>query len=258
MEKNEIKFIAHNIKLNNGILTQPEANCLLEDHPWFKSVKEVLNLVFPGDKSKFRIADIGCLEGGYSVGFARMGFQVLGVEVRKSNIAACRYVKVNTNFPNLEFVQDDAWNIPNYGTFDAIFCCGLLYHLDCPKKFLEILSAVTAKLLIINTHFATNKSNKKFNLSALTENESLQGRWYTEFENDEAFANRQNNREASWDNKQSFWIQREYLLQSIQDVGFELVMEQFDFLGDDIADSMLNGDYATYDRGLFIGIKTDP
>jgi len=257
MEKTPIPFIGHNIRLDNGILTKPETNRLLEDSNTFKSAKRVLNLVFPEEKNQIRMADLGCLEGGYSVGFARMGFQVLGLEIRESNFEACRYVKMNINLPNLSFVRDDAWNIANYGIFDCVFCCGLLYHLDRPKRYLELLSEVTTKLLIINTHFATNKPNEKFNLSDIAENESLQGRWYREFENDEAFGNRENYKEASWDNKQSFWIQREYLLQAIKDIGFDLVMEQYDFLGDDIADKMLSGDYAIYDRGVFVGVKTE-
>jgi len=67
--------------------------------------------VFPGDKSDLRLADLGCLEGGFAVEFARMGFQVLGVEVREANIPACKYVKANTNLPNLEFIKDDARSI---------------------------------------------------------------------------------------------------------------------------------------------------
>ena len=35
-----------------------------------------------------------------------------------------------------------------------VFCCGLLYHLDKPKEFLDTLSAVTTKLLILQTHFS--------------------------------------------------------------------------------------------------------
>jgi hypothetical protein len=63
---------------------------------------------------------------------------------------------------------------------------------------------------------------------------------------------------ASWDNRQSFWVQREYLLQAIRDVGFDLVMEQFDSLGPQIAENMLRGFYHTDRRGTFIGIKTQP
>lgn len=251
-----IRFTAHNIRLDSGTLTRPETGYTMDAYPWFVSARRILDTVFPGDKRRLRLADLGCLEGGYAVEFARMGFQVLGLEVRDTNIAACRYVKANVNLPNLEFVQDDAWNIARYGTFDAIFCCGLLYHLDKPYRFLRIVSAVTRRLLIVQTHFSTQDRNDKFRLSEMTENESLAGRWYTEFATDEAFSQREERKWAAWANRRSFWIQREYLLQALQDVGFDLVTEQFDSLGPKMAEELLGGYYRINSRGTFIGIKT--
>jgi hypothetical protein len=250
-----VSFTAHNIRLDDGTFTKPEAGVSVEDTPWFQSARGMLGAVFPGDKSRLRLADLGCLEGGFSVGFARMGFQVLGMEVRESNFAACRYVKERTSLPNLDFVHDDAWNVARYGPFDAIFCCGLLYHLDRPRRFLEVLAGATRRLLIVQTHFATAEPSRKFPLSELTENEGLPGRWYPEFADDAHFARREEHRWAAWDNRRSFWVRREHLLQAIRDVGFELVLEQFDSLGPDVAGSMLSGYYKTDDRGTFLGLK---
>ncbi|MEO6752910.1 MAG: methyltransferase domain-containing protein [Chthoniobacteraceae bacterium] len=252
-----VEFTAHNIRLDDGSLTRPDEKHAMDAHAWFIAAKRILETVFPGDKRHLRLADVGCLEGGYSVEFARMGFQVVGIEVRDANIAACNYVKERTNLPNLTFAKDDAWNIAKYGPFDVVFCSGLLYHFDRPKEYLKVVSSVTTKLLILQTHFATDsvEANEKFHLSEPTENEGLAGRWYTEFPNDESFGNRESTRWASWDNRRSFWIQREHLLQAIGDVGFNLVMEQFDGLGPNIAESMLKGYYHTDSRGTFIGIK---
>ncbi|BCZ24969.1 class I SAM-dependent methyltransferase [Mycobacterium senriense] len=277
--KEKIEFTAHNIKLDDGTFTRPESTQSMTDHPWFISSRGVLETVFPGDKSKIRVADLGCLEGGYAVEFARLGFKVLGVEVRESNIAACNYVKSRTNLPNLEFVQDDAFNIAKHGVFDAVFCCGLLYHLDRPKEFLEAVSVATNKLLILQTHFSLISRNAvrfklstrarwftdrilrrpestQFVLSAPTKNEGLAGRWYTEFQNNQSFKDRESAKWASWDNRRSFWIQREHLLQTIHDVGFDLVMEQYDNLEPNIAEGLLGGSYESFMRGTFIGIKT--
>jgi ubiquinone/menaquinone biosynthesis C-methylase UbiE len=252
----QIEFTAHNIRLDNGSSTKPELGWFMEEHPCFVSAKRILDTVYPGSKKHLRLADIGCLEGGYSFEFARMGFQVLGLDVRQNNIAACHYVKENSNLPNLEFVLDNAWNLGKYGVFDVVFCCGLLYHLDEPKKFLQMLSGLTKKMLILNTHFSTEQPNPKFGLSDMSENESLQGRWYTEFANDQQFKQRENAKWSSWDNYRSFWIKREYLLQTIKDIGFDIVLEQYDFLGNDIVESMTKGFYKTEERGMFIGIKT--
>ena len=282
----QLQFTDHNIRLDDGTFTQPEFARSMVDYPWFISARGILETVFPGDKSQFRLADVGCLEGGYAVEFARMGFRVLGIEVRELNIAACNYVKSKTDLPHLEFVQDDALNIARHGVFDAVFCCGLLYHLDRPKQYLETLSSVTNKLLILQTHFSLiNPSDTKFQLprtvrkvsarlrkvsarllrkpepvnlvlSSPSENEGLAGRWYTEFSDDRSFSERETSKWSSWDNRRSFWIQREYLLQAIQDVGFDLVMEQYDNLEPNIAECLLGGSYQTNLRGTFIGIKT--
>jgi hypothetical protein len=271
-----VEFTAHNIRLDDGTFTKPEIGYSMEFYPWFVSARRVMDTVFPGDKQGLRLVDLGCLEGGYAVEFARMGFRVLGMDVREANIAACQYVKSKTDLPNLDFVRDDVWNIARYGTFDAVFCCGLLYHLDQPRHFLQILSSVTTKLLFLQTHFSTGSGDTvlskllpaaqralakltgdKHNLSALSENEGLAGRWYTEFPDDSSFRRREDSRWASWENRRSFWVQREYLLQTIWDVGFDLALEQFDSLGPDIAESMLRGLYREEGRGTFIGIKTE-
>jgi hypothetical protein len=278
----DVEFTAHNIRLDDGTLTKPDTGHSMENYPWFVSARRIIDTVFPGDKKHLRLADLGCLEGGYAVEFARLGFQVIGLEVRDTNIAVCNYVKSKTNLPNLTFVKDNALNIAKYGMFDAVFCCGLLYHLDRPKEFLETLSSVTTKLAILQTHFATENHlntqkpkhswlrrfsrlkasvtgdlTDRYSLSPTGTNEGLAGRWYTEFRNDETFSKRETINWASWDNRRSFWIQREYLLQAIQDVGFDLVMEQFDSLGPNISESMLRGYYRIHNRGTFIGIKTD-
>lgn len=92
--------------------------------------------------------------------------------------------------------------------------------------------------------------------SAPTEHEGLPGRWFTEFSDDRSFGQRDTAKWASWDNRRSFWIQREHLLQAIKDVGVDLVMEEYDNLEPSIAESLLGGSYAANLRGTFIGIKT--
>ncbi len=275
-----VEFTAHNIRLDDGECTKPDIGVTMEAYSWFVSARKVIEIVFPGDKSGLRLIDLGCLEGGYSVEFARMGFQVIGLEARECNIAACRYAKANTNLPNLEFVQDDAWNIAKYGDFDVIFCCGLLYHIDRPKEFLNVLASVSPKLLILQTHFSIGTprtvvdllpkllrfvlpsflrrketSTGKHSLSSIKENESLRGRWYVEFPNEKAYGERETAKWSSLDNRRSFWLQKEYLLQAIFDAGFDIIMEQFDSMGPDIADVMTRGYYKTDSRGTFIGIK---
>jgi ubiquinone/menaquinone biosynthesis C-methylase UbiE len=278
--ENAVKFTAHNIRLDDGSYTIPESAHSMTDLSWFKSARGILDTIFPGDKSQIRVADVGCLEGGYAVEFARMGFQVLGIEIRDLNVAACRYVQSKVDLPHLEFVQDNALNIGQHGLFDAVFCCGLFYHLERPREYLDTLSAVTKKLLILQTNFSLisrrdrilrlstgvpwltdrllrRQVRTRFILSAPDKNEGLPGRWFTEFPTKQSFIKRDTARWASWDNRRSFWIQREHILQGIQEAGFDLVMEQYDNLKPNIAENLLGRRYQTDLRGTFIGIKTD-
>ena len=251
-------FSAFNIILDDGTETKPDAPRPLSQEPWMLSVKRCLIALFPQGFGDLRIADLGCLEGGYTVEFARMGFgEALGVEARPSNFAKCAFVKERVDLPNLRFVQDDARNIERYGTFDAVFCSGLLYHLDQPRHFLDILARVTRKVVIINTHFATpdpeGQAIKTYRLSTTIEfNEGVPGRWFPELPMTD------DNPWSSWENSRSFWIQREHLIQSIRDAGFPMVFEQFDLLGEQLANELTCGLYKQHDRGMFVGVKQRP
>jgi len=271
---NAPEFTMHNIRLDDGAQTKPGA-VSMEAHPVFVATRKLLLTAFPGDKSALRIADLGCLEGGFAVEFARMGFQVLGLEVRESNLEACRYAQARVKLPNLAFVKDDAWNLAAHGAFDIVFCNGLLYHLDRPREFLGLLSAAARRCLVLNTHFAVAadaaerlpyrvqrwlglpvSGRQKFNLSEETEHEGLPGRWFPEFATEQQFSDREALRWAAWDNRRSFWIQREYLIGALYEAGFDFVAEQFDILAPDIAQSMTRGYYRTDCRGMFVALKT--
>jgi hypothetical protein len=64
------EFTAHNNRLDDGTVTKPERKQTIETDPWFVSARKLLDVVFPGNKSRLRLADLGCLEGGYAVEFA--------------------------------------------------------------------------------------------------------------------------------------------------------------------------------------------
>lgn len=253
-----VTFTGHNIRLDDGSQTHPAIGYTIDEHPWFRASRRLLRTLYPGGLRGLRLVDLGCLEGGYSVEFARLGLDVLGIEIRDANIAACRHVKERVDLPNLDFVQDDAWHVDRHGEFDVTFCCGLYYHLDRPRSFLELLSKVTRRVLILQTHFSTAADNPRFNLSPPAQCEGLEGRWYSEFADDEAFAGRAGSRWSSWDNTRSFWVRREHLLQAIHQAGFDVVLEQFDSMAPAIAHNMIEGTYRVEERGTFIGIKTGP
>jgi hypothetical protein len=250
-----LSYTAHNIKLPNGTETMPEIGYLLADSPWMRAAARVLKLVYRDELPGKSIADLGCLEGGYTVEFSRMGMKATGIEVRQSNFENCLSVQKELNLPHLAFTKDDVWNLQRYGQFDAMFCCGLLYHLDQPAKFIKLMAEHTRDVIMINTHYADETESKIFKLSPMTENEGLPGKWYAEHDADaereiEAF------KWSSWLNKRSFWLTKAAILQTLQDCGFDMVFEQADWIQDGIRPSMEGGYYSTNSRGMFVGVRT--
>jgi len=246
-------FTAHNIALDDGTQTKPDAGYVMSQHRWFLSASRLLRQLYPQGLQGVRIADLGCLEGGYSIEFARLGMEVVGIEVRDVNFRNCEFARERLSLPNLRFVQDDVWNVERHGPFDVIFCCGLLYHLDRPREFLTMLGRCAKKAIILNTHFAPEETNRQFELSSIKENEGLRGRWFAE--HDGTAAMRDKSLWASWNNKQSFWLCRPDLLHAVQQAGFEIVLEQFDTLGNDIRAEMANGDYGKLHRSTIVGLR---
>jgi SAM-dependent methyltransferase len=247
-------FTAHNIDLPGGRLTMPEMDWTIAQSPWTASAKRVLELAFPGGVAGRKILDLGCLEGGYTVEFARMGMDAVGVEVRESNFENCEFVRTALSLPNLSFVQDDVWNIGRFGKVDAVFCCGLLYHLDRPRAFIDLMASTQASVVIINTHYAAEQRPEKFPLGAMTENEGLPGRWYEEHDIDDTVV-LDGFKWTSWSNKRSFWLTKPAILAALNQAGFTLVFEQFDWLGDDFIDSMTHGYYRSDHRGQFVAVR---
>ncbi len=180
-----------------------------------------------------------------------------GIEVRQSNFDNCLEVKRRAGLANLDFAKDDVLNLPKYGMFDVIFCCGLLYHLDNPRAFIKMLGQQARDAVIINTHYAPWDWHPKtvFTLSPIEQHEGLPGRWYFEHDitgNTEAL---EKLKWASWENQRSFWPVKEALLQAIAEAGFNVVLEQYDVLGDILGNGTSDETISNH-RSVFVGIRT--
>ena len=103
------------------------------------------------------ILELGSLEGAHSFILAqRPGVErVMALEGREANLRKARFVQELLEIRNVTFQQanlEDA-DLRCFGRFDAVFCCGLLYHLPEPWRLIEKLPAV-APLLFIWTQYA--------------------------------------------------------------------------------------------------------
>jgi SAM-dependent methyltransferase len=103
------------------------------------------------------ILELGSLEGGHTVGLARLpGVRsVLGVEGRLANYQRARCAKELFEVENIQFVHANLEEAPlsGFGRFDAIYCCGLLYHLPEPWQLVAQFAGV-ARGVFIWTHCA--------------------------------------------------------------------------------------------------------
>jgi precorrin-6B methylase 2 len=96
-----LQFTAHNIEFAPGDRTM-EDQPLVSDWPLVHAALRTLRLAFGRSTMKgLRIVDLGALEGGYAVEFARAGLDVLGIEGRHSNYEKCQYVAQRLSLPNL-------------------------------------------------------------------------------------------------------------------------------------------------------------
>ncbi|SKA00904.1 class I SAM-dependent methyltransferase [Sediminibacterium ginsengisoli] len=147
-----MQFRAHNILLADGRKTRGD-NMLLADTVFMQAIRTTIKKQLP-QAENLKAVDLACLEGGFSVELARMGFDTLGIDARKENLINANFVKFTTGLNNLNFVLDDVRNLERYGTFDLVLCTGILYHLDQPAEFLKMLYRQTRHTLVLYSFYA--------------------------------------------------------------------------------------------------------
>lgn len=256
-------FTAHNIRLDDGTETFPEVGWTMDQSATVKAVRKMMGVVYPQGFRGRSVVDLGCLEGGFATEFARLGMKSTGLDVRQSNIDACRYVQSKVNLPQLDFVCDNAWNVTAHGPFDAVFCAGLLYHIDDPEGLLKKMSEACRKVIFIDTHFAPERDDSpaipRHGLGPMTKHLGMAGRWYIEHDLDpetEDIVKLERLRWHSWKNQRSFWPTKAELLAAMRRAGFTTVLEDFDFMDGAIKMVMSDtGSYRLDSRSLFVGIK---
>jgi hypothetical protein len=103
------------------------------------------------------ILELGALEGAHSFLIAeRPGVKrVIALEGREANLRKARLLQRLLQVHNVEFAQANLEHceLTGFGKFDAVFCCGLLYHLPEPWRLIEQLPGV-APVLFIWTQYA--------------------------------------------------------------------------------------------------------
>jgi len=255
------QWTSHNIRLTDEITTMPGQPDFMETDLRLHSIERLLSVLYRGDFARLRVADLGCLEGGFALALARRGASVIGIEARALNMDKCRLIKEHFGVPGLEFIQGDVKELTadRYGYFDAVMALGILYHLDRPVEWLRQLGSVTKDVLIVETHYApaddASLAGIDPNISNLSPLEQVevegfgyQGRWFLEYDKG---VDRESQLWASYSNRSSFWLTRESLLLALINSGFDMVFEQQDYTA-----RFYEHFYKKFMRGTFIGIKS--
>jgi SAM-dependent methyltransferase len=161
--------------------------------------------------SATRILELGSLEGGHTLGLGSLEgiAEVIGLEGRHSNLAKAEFIKQLFGLQNVTFSRVDLEGegvLQHFGIFDAVYCCGLLYHLPCPWVLLRQIAEVT-RSLFLSTHYCPAEK-------AEIEQQGYRGMWYGESALHDPLSGL---------SERSFWPTRECLMAMLQDAGFKQI-----------------------------------
>ena len=144
----------------DGIITKPK-------HVQRRFARRMRLLDLPADMTGMTVLDIGAWDGYFSFEFERRGAaRVLAVDTfawRDGGIA--NFLLAHEHFKSkVEYRELDAHDLsPDLiGTFDLVFCCGVLYHLRHPLMALERIRSVTAGHLVMETHSLIPATHERF------------------------------------------------------------------------------------------------
>jgi tRNA (mo5U34)-methyltransferase len=139
----------HNIHLPDGTQTSPHH--VLGDFPSFKW-NEIQPFI-PADLKGWRVLDVGCNAGFYSLELAKRGAQVLGIDVDPHYLRQAAWVARQFDLEHqVEFRQMQVYDVAHLDQdFDLIWYMGVFYHLRYPMLSLDILSQKLKRMMIFQT-----------------------------------------------------------------------------------------------------------
>jgi SAM-dependent methyltransferase len=156
------------------------------------------------------ILELGSLEGGHTWGLAtRPGTRkIVALEGRAANVRRARFAQKKIGYKNARFYREDleSCDLSRYGTFDAVFCVGLLYHLTRPWALLAQAGRVSPAIFMW-THYVADD-----HVEAVEG--GYGGAWVNEFGRADPLSGL---------SPRSFWPTRGALLRMIADAGFAAV-----------------------------------
>ncbi len=148
----EIKQLApwfHNIHLPDGTQTAPKH--FLGDFPKFKWDK--IQDSIPEDLEGWKVLDIGCNAGFYSLELAKRGADVLAIDLDEHYLRQAKWAAKEFGLDDkIRFEQMQVYDLAHTEEqFDLVWFMGVFYHLRYPMLAMDILSQKVKKMMVFQT-----------------------------------------------------------------------------------------------------------
>ena len=146
---NELGPWFHNIHLPDGTQTAP--NHFLGDFPSFKW--QNVRWGIPGNLMGWKVLDIGCNAGFYSIELAKRGAIVVAIDLDEHYLKQARWVAEEFGLSDrITFKRMQVYDLARYDDeFDLVLFMGVFYHLRYPMLAFDIVAQKTAKILIFQS-----------------------------------------------------------------------------------------------------------
>jgi tRNA (mo5U34)-methyltransferase len=139
----------HNIHLPDGTQTAPRH--FFGDFPSFKWKK--IQDSIPADLSGWKVLDIGCNAGFYSIELAKRGAEVLAIDLDDHYLEQATWVAAKFGFEDsITFKKMQVYDLAQIeGTFDLVWFMGVFYHLRYPMLALDIIAQKVDRMMVFQT-----------------------------------------------------------------------------------------------------------
>ncbi len=139
----------HNIHLPDGSQTAPDH--FLGDFPAFKWKK--ISASVPQDLSGWKVLDIGCNAGFYSIELAKRGAQVVAIDLDDHYLKQAAWVSEQFGLDDrIEFRTMQVYDLAHVEeAYDLVWFMGVFYHLRYPMLAMDIVAQKALKMLVFQT-----------------------------------------------------------------------------------------------------------
>jgi SAM-dependent methyltransferase len=226
---------AHHFDLGHGIHTIDPSNAqFVRKAEGLAKLGTVIQQIAPHYMKRqslhgARVLDLACGEGVHSIGLAKLGAEVVGVEGRQLYVDRSNFVRQALNVPNVRFELGDIRRLDaeRLGRFELVICSGILHHLGLHDfdAIVSSLAALTGDMLLIYTHIATPLAIERHRLEGPVRTErGSEGYLFREHRLGASEEEKYRQVRASLDNEQSFWATEEALYAALVGAGFRSVV----------------------------------